>query len=65
MLLLGLVDRQLGLADQRVGLLDLFLVDQQKYPDPKVLDHLEQCQHFDQEPLRSSLVQWPDYHQLV
>ena len=65
MFLLGLVDRQLGLADQQAGLLDLFLTDQQKYPDPEVPDHPEQYQHLAQEPLRSSPVQWPDYHQLV
>ena len=56
MLLLGSVDWQLGLSDQHDGLLDLFLVDQQKYPNPEVPGHPEECQHFDQEPLRSSPV---------
>ena len=65
MFLLGLVDQQLGSADQQTGSLDSFLTVQQKYPDPEVPDHPEQCQHSDQEPLRFSPVQWPDYHQLV
>ena len=60
--LAGLGGSVAGLGGSTVGLLDSFLAVQHKYPNPEVPDHPEQYQHFDQEPLRFSPVQWPDYH---